>query len=315
MIRPTRSDLVMLVRGFLMGSADIVPGVSGGTVALIVGIYERLVTAISRFDGELLRLVAAREVRAAANRIDLRFLAFLGLGIAAGIGSLATAMEYLLTEQRPYTLAVFFGLILASSILVARMVAAQQDGTQGIRLLLGVAAAAFAYWLVGHDKLGGMDSLPYYFACGMLAICAMILPGISGAYILWMLGAYETVTGIIKRAVHLEFTARDATILVVFAAGCAVGLIGFAKVLQWLLARAHAATLAVLCGFMIGSLRKVWPFQIETTTGVSELKHKRFANTMPADFDSMALTCLALAAAALVAVLVVEWWAARRLKA
>ncbi|MAT71018.1 MAG: DUF368 domain-containing protein [Planctomycetaceae bacterium] len=305
----------MVLRGFLMGSADIVPGVSGGTVALIVGIYERLVTAISRFDGELVKLLLARDLRGAAARVDLRFLAFLGIGIAAGIAALASSMEYLLTEQRTFTLAVFFGLILASTILVARMVAADQGGVPVARWLAGLVAAGFAFWLVGHDQLGGYDHLAYYFVCGMFAICAMILPGISGAYILWMLGAYEHVTSIIKNAVHFQFTIRDATVLAVFACGCAVGLIGFAKVLRWLLSKAHALTMAVLCGFMAGSLRKVWPFQVETTVGVEELKHKRFKNVMPAEIDSTAIACLALAIGAMAAVLTIEWWATRRLKA
>lgn len=297
-----------------MGAADAVPGVSGGTVALIVGIYERLVTAISHFDRRLLRLLAAREWRTAAQHIDLRFLGVLGAGIAMGIATLATAMEYLLSEQRPYTLAVFFGLILASSVLVARMVAAQPNGTSPVCLFAGMASAGFAFWLVGLDQLGTHNHLGYYFLCGVIAICAMILPGISGAYILWMLGAYETVTGIIKNAVHLQFSWRDAILLVVFAAGCAVGLIGFSKLLRWLLSKAHALTMAVLCGFMIGSLRKMWPFQIEKTDGAVELKDRRFANVIPAEWDSLVTACLALAIGAMTVVLVTEWWAARRLQ-
>ena len=294
-----------------MGGADIIPGVSGGTVALVLGIYRRLVTAISRIDGHLIGLVRKREWREASDYVDLRFLVALGVGILTGIVSLASLMHYLLTEQRSYTLAVFMGLILASSIVVAKMVR-PQNGSDALRsCLLATVAAVFAYWLVGgHSQLGEHESALYFFLCGTIAICAMILPGISGAYILWLLGAYETVTDIIKRAPRLDISSTELLSLAVFATGCAVGIISFSKLLRWLLARFHMSTMAVLGGFMIGSLRLMWPFQIDTTPDVTKLKLKQFKPYFPEAWDSEVTICLICGLLALAAVLALEKWGA-----
>jgi len=297
---------VIYIKGLLMGSADIVPGVSGGTVALIVGIYERLVTAISHFDGQLLKLLAGKQWRQAAERIDFRFLATLGAGVLSGVAALATLMHHLLEHQRSPTLAVFFGLILASALLVGKMVKPANSQRAGLCLALAIAGAAFAYWLVGLKAVQASDNLGYFFLCGMVAICAMILPGISGAFILLILGAYESVTKIIKDLTHLEFTAEALTTLAVFAAGCAVGLIGFSKLLRWLLEHYHDLTMAVLCGFMLGSLRKIWPFQIDKTPEVERLSLKEYETFLPSSWTAQCTTCLALAVVAFVAVLAVE---------
>jgi putative membrane protein len=291
-----------------MGSADIVPGVSGGTIALILGIYPRLVTAISHFDAHLLGLLARREWRAAAIHVDLRFLVALALGIFTGIVALASVMLYLLTHQRPYTLAVFFGLILASSLIVARMVQPRTKAQLGGTCLLALAAGVFAFWLVGSEQIGMRDHLAYFFLCGVVAICAMILPGISGAYILWLLGAYETVAGIIHNLAHGEITGRELLMLGVFATGCVVGLISFSKLLRWLLARAHMATMAVLGGFMVGSLRLMWPFQIDLTPHIEKLNLKQYQAFIPEQWDSGVTVCVALAVTAIVVILLLERW-------
>jgi len=302
-MRPERKDLAQLLRGFLMGGADIIPGVSGGTVALILGIYERLVTAISHVDGHLVNLVRKRQWRAAAAYFDFRFLATLGLGILTGIACLAGLMHYLLLEQRMYTLAVFFGLILASSFIVMRMVRPWNTGCYA----LAAVAAGFAFWLVGLEQLGFHNHPAYFFFCGTVAICAMILPGISGSYILLLLGAYEIVTGIIKDVLKLQFTQEQLVALLVFAAGCACGLIGFSKLLKWALARAHSPIMAILGGFMIGSLRLIWPFQ-EKLARVGE--KQLYGPIMPARWDQGVTACLALAIVAMVAVLMLDRWGA-----
>jgi putative membrane protein len=291
-----------------MGSADIIPGVSGGTIALVLGIYPRLVTAISHFDTHLLGLVARREWKVAAAHVDLRFLIALALGILTGVVSLASLMLYLLTHERQYTLSVFFGLILASSLIVARMVQPQTKAQTAAAWLLALAAGIFAFWLVGLEQFGLHDNLGYFFGCGVVAICAMILPGISGAYILWLLGAYETVTGIIHNAAHFQITGREILTLVVFAAGCAVGLIAFSKLLRWLLAQAHMATMAVLGGFMVGSLRLMWPFQIDLTPHIEKLNLKQYQPFLPEQWDAGVTACLVLAATAMVAILLLERW-------
>jgi len=294
-----------------MGGADIIPGVSGGTVALVVGIYERLVSAISHFDMNLLRLLTARRWSEAARHVDLRFLIALGLGILTGIVCLADLMQYLLFEQRSYTLAVFFGLILASSWIVARMARPHGFAQYGLCGGLAVGAALLAYGLVGLSQLGFHEHLGYIFLCGMVAICAMILPGISGAYILWLLGAYVAVTEMISHVMHLEFTARELLTMSVFCAGCVVGLVSFSKLLRRLLAHAHMPTMAVLGGFMVGSLRGMWPFQIDLTPDEPKLKLKQFESIVPDQWDSEVTTCLVLALSATVVILVLEWWAAR----
>jgi putative membrane protein len=306
-----QEDLAHLARGYLMGAADIVPGVSGGTVALILGIYERLVGALSRVDRKLLHLLAQREWSAAARHLDLRFLVALGAGIATGILSLASLMHYLLQHQRNPTLAVFFGLILASSFLVGRMVGVRNAQESVLPVVWGLAAAGFASWLVGLPQLQGSETAPYFFLCGVLGICAMILPGISGAYILLMLGAYVSVTGMLKSLLHLEVTARQFGLLASFVAGCAVGLLGFSKLLQWLLRAAHRPTMAVLCGFMLGSLRKIWPFQNDLSPQETDLKLKEYENYWPATWGADELLCGALALAAFVGVVALEAWAAR----
>ncbi len=305
-MRPKREDFVQFARGFLMGGADIIPGVSGGTIALILGIYERLVTAISHFDQRLVGFVAQRQWRAAAEHVDLRFLMTLGLGIATGVVSLASVMLRLLLEHRMYTLSVLFGLIFASSLIVARMVRPQTRGQLFGCFGLALVAACFAYWLVGLEQVGLQHSLPYFFVCGAVAICAMILPGISGSYILWLLGAYVTVAGAVRNAAHGNIAFDELQMLLVFASGCLIGLLCFSKLLRWLLVRAHRATMAVLGGFMAGSLRLMWPFQHDLTAETHELKLKRYEHYLPEQWDTQVTTCLVLAMAAVVVILMLE---------
>lgn len=294
--------------GLLMGSADIIPGVSGGTVALILGIYARLVRAISHFDVELVRLLFGRKWLAAWKHVDARFLLALGTGIVIGIVGLANLMRYLLEHHHMQTMAVFFGLIVGSSVLVARRIKIPDGMNVGHLWLLGLVAAGLAFWLVGLPLLEGQNetvSLWYVLLCGAIAICAMILPGVSGAYFLLVLGLYYHVTDIIHRVTKFEASFRDWATVLVFASGCAVGLIGFSKLLRYLLTRFEMQTMAVLCGLMIGSLRRVWPFQMDTTPH-REFKEKVFKNAWPTDlWDVTVAGSLALAAGA--AVLLLEY--------
>ncbi len=291
-----RRDAAHAMRGLLMGAADVVPGVSGGTVALILGIYERLVTAVSHFDLKLLGHVKRREWRAGAAHLDLRFLIALGFGLLVGVASLARVLKYLLAEHRSLTLAAFFGLILASSLLVSRRV----QGWRGAAGFYALAAAGFAFWLTGLLPPVREMSYPYLFFCGMVAICAMILPGISGAFILLILGMYDHVVGVVGDLTHGVVTVENLTVLAVFASGAAVGLIGFSKFLRWLLARHESQTMAVLCGFMVGSLRQVWPFK-------HELREKVFVNFWPTASELVWPGLLALGA--IVLVLGIDFWA------
>lgn len=306
MLSKYRQDIAQVLRGFLMGGADIIPGVSGGTVALVLGIYQRLVTAISRIDGHFFKLALSFKWREAAEYIDLRFLVPLGVGVLGGVGSLAGLMKYLLTEQRSYTLAVFFGLILGSSFIVSKLVRPVTSSKLPIYIGIASLSAIFAYWLVGLEQVGFHDNLVYFFFCGAVAICAMILPGISGAYILWLLGAYIAVTDIIHKLLKLEVTGQEFLSLAVFGVGCAIGLVSFSKLLKWLLEIAKQPVMACLGGFMIGSLRLMWPFQIDTTPEIEKLKLKRFAAYLPETWTQEVTICLLLACVATIGVLLLE---------
>jgi len=290
------ADLRQAGRGFLMGGADIIPGVSGGTVALILGIYRRLVTALSRFDLEFLSLVRRARIVEATRHVDLRFLLTLGFGIVVGIVSLASLMHHLLTDEtlRPLTLAGFFGLILASGVLVGRKVERWSGGA----VLLALAGTAVAFWVTGLESAVVEPTIPYVFFCGAVAICAMILPGISGAYILLLLGMYLHVTGAIKGLPKGDLSTENLLTIAVFCSGCALGLLSFSKLLRWLLARHTSPTMAVLGGFMIGSLRKIWPFKQDLPPGIDELKLKQFGNVWPESLDGPVAAALAIAVVA-----------------
>lgn len=300
--RPPSSDLGNVVRGLLMGGADIIPGVSGGTVALILGIYERLVTAISHCDRTLLGHLRRRQWGHAAAHVDLRFLVALGAGIATGIAGLATLMSHLLEHHLEPTLAVFFGLILGSSAVVARRV----ERWNFTSTLLMCCGAGTAYWLVAQPFMAGRDGYPYLLLCGMVAICAMILPGISGAFILLILGKYDYVTGVLRGLVHGQVTPENVLALVVFASGCVIGLLSFSKFLRWLLAHYHCPTMAVLAGFMLGSLRRIWPFKAVPPGEIIDLKHQQLRNVWPDRLDGDVVLAMALALTAITLVLMLN---------
>ncbi len=298
-----------------MGAADIVPGVSGGTVALIVGIYGRLVTAISHIDRDLLALVRRRQWRNAARHLDLAFLLSLAPGIVCGMALMTWWMHHLMTHPalRSYTLSVFFGVIFASAILVAALIHIRDSAHATRVVLLGIAGAAIALavtWLrQGHVE----PSLGYLFLCGVVAISAMILPGISGAMVLLILGVYVYLTEIPHRLIHGEGVADSLAIIAVFGTGCAVGLIGFSKILRVLLVRHHATTMGFLCGLMLGSLRNIWPYQRDLTPQQADFKLKEFELIWPTAWDSTSCGVALLGIAAALAVLFADQ-VARRLK-
>ena len=247
----------VFVSGLLMGIADTIPGVSGGTVAMVLGFYDRLVTAISRCDATLLRLVVGGRWREASERLDLRFLLTLSLGIGSGILGLATLMRGLLREYPLPVNAVFFGLVAGSCLLVGRGI----GGWTKLRVALVVVAFVVAFELLGFpegsiEPSGGRLEL---FASGAIAICAMILPGVSGAFLLKVMGQYEGIINLLAELAAGRATFESLVTLVVFACGCLAGLIGFSKLLRRLLGSHRESTLAVLTGAMCGSLRVLWP--------------------------------------------------------
>lgn len=250
-----QTPLGIFLRGMLMGAADIVPGVSGGTMAFITGIYDRLLGAIAAFDLLLLRLLRERCWREAWHRVDGAFLLSLGAGILTSMLTLARLIGYLLEHHPLLVWSFFFGLILGSALLLLRRVtrwhAAALAGLLFGALLAAVSGLVPALALPAH----GVS----FFLAGFVAICAMILPGVSGSFILVLLGLYPALLAAIE--------ALDLGVLVIFAAGAGCGLLAFSRLLHYLLAEHHAATLATLTGFLCGSLLVVWPWKLPVTVG------------------------------------------------
>ena len=290
-----KEDLSIAARGVLMGSADVVPGVSGGTVALIVGIYERLISAIAAFDATLLTLVLARRWNDAMRHVDFRFLAALGSGIAVAVLSLAKLISWLILNKPIPTWSFFFGLILASAFLVYRQIERWRAG----EIAAAIAGAAFAYWLSGLMPAEAPHGPLVLYLSGAIAICATILPGISGSFVLVLLGQYLFVL----EAIH----ERRIATLAIFAAGCGSGLIAFTKLLKVLLRDWHGQTMAFLVGLMGGSLRKIWPFKIEAPgQELLKAKHRIRTNFLPDAIDESVLWAIGLTLVGIALVFIVD---------
>lgn len=244
-------DLLNLLRGYLMGAADVVPGVSGGTIALVLGIYERLVHAIHSAASALGSLLRGRTADAAGHlrAVDWRFLVFLLGGIGLAVLTLAQVIDHFLEEEPQNTSAVFLGLVAGSIVIAWPRV---QRWTP-IRILSGAAVAAAAFVLLGlrSEELSSPD-LAVFFGAGAVAIVAMILPGISGSFILLMLGMYQAVLDIVND--------REFGTIVVFMTGAVIGLALFSSLLDRLLRDHHDTVMAMLIGLMAGSLRVLWPW-------------------------------------------------------
>ncbi len=232
-----------------MGGADVIPGVSGGTIAFITGIYEELLNAIKSFDGEALLLIKRLELKAFWHKINGSFLLAVLGGLLTSLLSLAKLMNQLLVTYPIPVWSFFFGLILVSSPLILKEIK-QWSFVVFLAVLSGIA---IAYWITIISPAQTPSNLFFIFLCGVLAICAMILPGISGAFILLLLGKYEFM---IKSLVEL-----NVPVIIVFVVGCVAGLLSFSRFLSWILKFYRFTTLALLAGFMLGSLNKVWPWK------------------------------------------------------
>lgn len=243
------STASLFLKGLAMGAANVIPGVSGGTIALITGIYERLINAIRRCDLTAARLVLKGQWKTAWEHIDGQWLTTLLAGVAISIISLARLFEFLLSEYESYTMAFFFGLILLSILYVARGIS-RWRATTWLALVLGTSVAVGIAMLAPASP---NDNMIYVFLCGVLAISSMILPGLSGSFVLILLGNYALVLGAIS--------SFSLGILIPLALGCACGLVAFSHVLAWVFKRYADATLATMTGFVIGSLVVIWPWK------------------------------------------------------
>jgi putative membrane protein len=232
-----------------MGAADVIPGVSGGTVALITGIYNELIHSIKSVDLEAVKLLRQLRFSDFWKKINGNFLAPLLAGILTSLLLLARVMNYLLKNHPILIWSFFFGLILISAPLVMREIKIKKTGVI-VSFILGIV---IAYLITVLTPTESPDALWFIFVAGMLAICAMILPGISGAFILLLLGKYHYMVNALLEG--------NLLVIVVFALGCIVGILSFSRLLSWILDNYHGVTVALLAGFMIGSLNKIWPWR------------------------------------------------------
>lgn len=281
---------VIALKGIGMGAADVVPGVSGGTIAFIVGIYEELVDSIKSIDLKALQLFFSFQWKAFWKAINGNFLLSLVIGIAISVFSLAKVITFLLVSYPILVWAFFFGLVLASTWIVAQDVK-QWNWKTVLSFLFG---AVFAFFITMATPAKTPDDYWFIFICGAVAICAMILPGISGSFILVLLGKYFYIMEAVK--------TLNLSVLLVFLGGIVVGITSFSRILSYALHRFHDITIAVLSGFMLGSLNKVWPWKnvVETYTDRhGEIKPLVEVNAMPDQFIWQAIA-LAVAGFALV---------------
>jgi putative membrane protein len=246
--------LVLAVKGFCMGVANVIPGVSGGTMALILGIYEELINAIRSFNLHFLRLVALLKIREAISSVSWPFLLPVGVGVLLAIVSLAKVLSWLLESYPVIVWSFFFGLVLSSVLTVSRVIKRWGIPTFGAAAL----GAVGAYFLFGLMPGTTPDAPWFIFLSGFLAICAMILPGVSGAYVLVLLGKYHYILEAVND--------KDLGILLILIAGALVGLLSFVRLIGWLLRSYYDLTMAILVGLMIGSLRKIWPWKEAVST-------------------------------------------------
>ena len=241
---------VLLLKGMAMGAADVVPGVSGGTIAFISGIYEELLETINSVNLGALKTLKKEGVKAAWKSINGNFIVTLFLGIGISIASLAKLISYLLEAHPILIWSFFFGLVLASIVYVGKQVKSWNVGTM-VSLIIGTGVA---FWITILPPLSSSNELWFIFVSGMIAICAMILPGISGAFILLIMGSFPAI---LKAIVD-----KNLLTIGVFMAGAVIGLLSFSRVLKWMFTKYHDVTIAILTGFLIGSLNKLWPWKI-----------------------------------------------------
>ncbi|THG86108.1 DUF368 domain-containing protein [Pseudomonas sp. A-1] len=305
-----QNPFLLFAKGVAMGAADVVPGVSGGTIAFVSGIYDELLRSIAAVPVALRDLLRGN-LRQAWRTANANFLLVLLSGILFSVFSLARLITWLLEHQPIPIWSFFFGLIVVSTWLVGREIR-RWNWPSWLSLALG---ALFAWWItVAAPMQWGHDPLSLFFA-GAIAICAMILPGISGSFLLVLMGLYSFVLDAVK--------SFDLAVLLVFAAGCACGLLSFARLLSWMLNHLRCLTLTFLTGLMLGSLNKVWPWK-ETLTwrtdshGVQQPVLQ--GNLLPSGYaevtgqDPQVLLAVLLALGGVALVLGLEWVAKRQLR-
>ncbi len=274
------------LKGMAMGVAELVPGVSGGTIAFVAGIYEEFITAINSVNLSLLQTLKKEGFKAAWEKLNGNFLLALFLGMMISIFSFAKLISWLLINQPIPLWSFFFGLVVASVFMVAKAV----HKWNFIKVIIFLIGAAGAFYITTLPPSANSEGLFFIFLSGALAICAMILPGISGSFILVLLGSYKTVLD----AVH----ERDFKIIIIFSLGCLFGLLSFAKLLKWMFNNYKDITLALLTGFIMGSLNKIWPWKtILDTRTYGDKVITIDKNVLPSAFEGEPQVLFAIVAA------------------
>jgi putative membrane protein len=295
-------SLRLFLSGLMMGASDVVPGVSGGTMAFILGIYENLLDAINAAGSGAYKLIKL-QVREAISMIPWGFLVPLVMGIATAIFTVAHGLDWLLENYPVFVWAFFFGLVLGSVLTVRKRVQPWRLAHFGIATVFAVGA----YWLVGLVPMETPNAPWFFVLSGALAICAMILPGISGAFILVLLGKYAAV---LQAVVNFDFITLFLVII-----GAVIGLLSLARILRWLFHNHRSYTIVALVGLMLGSLRKIWPWkevqEIQTAIGGAEPFLKEI-NVLPATLSQEVLIGLLLASAGFAFVMVLELVASKK---
>jgi putative membrane protein len=288
--------LGVTMRGFFMGAADVVPGVSGGTIALLFGIYHELVDAINAVNTSFLRKIITFRWKDAFAELPWKFLVALATGIGFAIITLSRLLHYALDNHPVLIWSFFFGLVLASVIVVLAR-AGKFNAKMGITFAI---AAVAAYFLLGLRPGQTPDNAWFLFISGAIAICAMILPGISGAFILVLLGKYQFVLNAVVE--------RDLGTIAIVGMGAVVGILSFSRLLKWLLRRYYTVTISILAGLMFGSLRILWPWK---ESGV-DIEHGSAGNVIPTEFTSEVVGAIFLMVTAFVLVILLEYISSKR---
>lgn len=252
-------NLIVALKGFFMGAANVVPGVSGGTIALITGIYKEIIDALnSLMEKATWQALFKGDLKGFWKQVHGTFLLWLAIGVLLSVFSLAKLMTYVLANHPVQTWAFFFGLIIASAILMFKDI----KGWRIKEILFTLAGVALGLVVCTLSPTQTPDNWLFIFLCGAIAVCTMILPGISGSFILVIMGKYDYIMQAVSEL--------NWPVLIVFALGCVVGILAFSKFLHWLLGRFEKQTMLVLLGFVLGSLVKVWPWANDSVKALSD---------------------------------------------
>lgn len=278
-----KDDLFRFLKGFAMGAANVIPGVSGGTIAFITGIYERLIDALKRFDTTTIRMVFKFQLKDAWERVDGRFLAALGAGMMVSILSLARFLKWGFDNHPVLVWAFFFGLIAASLPAVGKLVRSWSGGAI-VALVIGAGVALSMAFLTPVSE---NENLFYLMICGVVATCSMIIPGLSGSFVLLLMGNYELIMIEAVNSLSSGEIGEALKILVPVGIGAVVGVIALARLLSWLFRTWHDVAVALITGFIAGSLVIIWPWKDPLTETVEgEDKIVGFANWHLPDFGT-----------------------------